>query len=137
MRKFYGNRFQCILYPLNWTTFYGRKLFLIFIPFFTFATESVQQIMEVIINCNINYPQIVLRRYEDRCPRYDELYNWYVKESPAFHAMNKKYDHLFEYWEEKNGKSVEDIEDAFLMYKKYLDRKRQNRTLVTICLPHL
>lgn len=79
-----------------------------------------------------NELDIILRpRYGDRCPRYDELYHWYLKDSPMAQDMNKKYGHLFEYWGEKSDKSVDDIEDAFLVYKKFVDRKRENRTLVS------
>lgn len=51
--------------------------------------------------------------------------------------LNKKYGHLFGYWEEKSGTNVDDIEDAFLIYKKFLDRKRQNRTLVNTIKLHI
>lgn len=74
---------------------------------------------------------ILRPRYGDRCPRYDELYDWYVRESPVANAMNQKYGHLFEYWEEKSGLSIDHIEHVFLIYKKFLDLRRQNQTLVS------
>lgn len=78
----------------------------------------------------VEMDNILRPQYGDRCPRYGELYNWFVKESPEAEAMNKKYGHLFEYWAKKNGRKVEHIEHVFLIYKKFLDQMRHNQTLV-------
>lgn len=71
---------------------------------------------------------ILRPRYDGRCPRYDEMYDWYIKESPEAMAMVKKYGHLFEFWAEKSGKKVKHIEHAFSIYKKLLSKKAQNQT---------
>lgn len=73
---------------------------------------------------------ILRPRYEDRCPRYDKMYNWYIKKSPEATEMYNKYGHLFDFWAKQTGKKVKHIEHVFSIYKKLLSQKQQNQTLV-------
>lgn len=74
---------------------------------------------------------ILRPRYEDRCPRYDKMYNWYIKKSPEAEKMYEKYGHLFEGWAKNSGRKVKHIEHVFSIYKKLLSQKQQNQTLVS------
>lgn len=73
---------------------------------------------------------ILRPRYEDRCPRYDKMYNWYIKKSPEAKAMYKKYGKYFEFWAKQTGKKVKHVEHVFSIYKKFLSQIQQNETLV-------
>lgn len=72
---------------------------------------------------------ILRPRYEDRCPRYDKMYNWYIKKSPEAKEMYKKYGYLFKEWARKTGKKVKHVEHVFSIYKKFLSQKQQNQTI--------
>lgn len=74
---------------------------------------------------------ILRPRYEDRCPRYDKMYNWYIKKSPEAEKMYEKYGHHFKEWAEKSGRKVKHIEHVFSIYKKLLSQVQQNQTLVS------
>lgn len=75
---------------------------------------------------------ILRPRYDDRCPRYDEMYNWYIKKSPEAQEMYDKYGDRFDDWAEKSGKKVKHIEHVFSIYKKLLSQKQQGEKLVTM-----
>lgn len=73
---------------------------------------------------------ILRPRYDGRCPRYDEMYNWYIKKSPEAKEMYRKYGHLFKEWAKKSGTKIKHIEHVFSIYKKFLGEKQQNKPLV-------
>lgn len=73
---------------------------------------------------------ILRPRYDDRCPKYDEMYDWYIKKSPEAKAMYNKYGHLFKEWSDQSGKRISHIEHVFSIYKKFLSQKQQNEPLV-------
>lgn len=73
---------------------------------------------------------ILRPRYGDRCPLYDKMYDWYIRESPDAKKMVDKHGHLFKFWADKSGRKVKHIEHVFSIYKKLLSQKDQNETLV-------
>lgn len=71
---------------------------------------------------------ILRPRYGDRCPRYGEMYDWYMTQSPEALEMIEKYGDLFPYWEEKSGEKINTIEDAFSIYKRIIADRDAGKT---------
>lgn len=75
---------------------------------------------------------ILRPRYDDRCPQYDKMYNWYIKKSDEAREMHDKYGHLFKGWAEKTKRKVKNIEHVFSIYKKFKGQLDQNKESVSI-----
>lgn len=63
---------------------------------------------------------ILRPRYGDRCPKYIEMYDWYMTKSPEALEMLEKHGHLIPYWERKSGWEIKTIEDVFSIYKRLI-----------------
>lgn len=73
---------------------------------------------------------ILRPRYDGRCPKYDEMYDWYIMKSKEAKKMYKKYGKLFKEWQKKIGQKIKHIEHVFSIYKKFLGEKKQGKPLV-------
>lgn len=68
---------------------------------------------------------ILRPRYDDRCPRYDKMYDWYIEKSPEALNITEKYGDLFPFWAKMSDTKIRNIEDVFSIYKKLIARKGQ------------
>lgn len=64
------------------------------------------------------------------CPKYNELYKYYMEESPEALQLMKKYADLIEYWSEMSQRKLKTIEDVTNLYKRFMDEKDHSEQLV-------
>lgn len=62
------------------------------------------------------------------CPKYDILYEYYMKKSPESLETFAKYKDLIEFWSTQSPRKLKHIEDVTNFYKKLMTDKGQNKT---------
>lgn len=60
------------------------------------------------------------------CPKYDELYDYYMEKSPEALILMNKYADLIEYWSKMSEKKLKTIEDVTSLYKRFMDEQDQS-----------